>query len=56
MDRAVDPDAVLDDRYLVLSSTRVISRGGGLILEIERDDDAADALRLKPGVVSVTPR
>ena len=56
LDRAIDTERVLDERYLMLSSTRDSSRGSGLILEIECDDDAADDLRVQPGVVSVIPR
>ena len=56
LDRAIDTERILGDRYLVLSSTRDSSRGGGLILEVECDEDAADDLRLQPGVVSVTPQ
>ena len=56
LDRAIDTERVLDDRYLVLSSTRVSGHEGGLILEVDCDDDAANDLRLRPDVVSVTPK
>jgi hypothetical protein len=55
IDRAINPDPVLDDRYRELERVRVIERDGGLILHIECDDTAAEDLRRRPEVVSVTP-
>jgi hypothetical protein len=56
INRAANPDPALDGRYQEVARRRqVLSRGGGLILEVECDEAAADELRGQPWVVSISP-
>ena len=44
-----------DDRYRVVQRTNVNDRDVGRVWIVECDEAAADELRRRPGVVSVTP-